>query len=401
MSMNSRTVARLFDSYSDAAAAVRDLEAAGFSHDDVSLVANRPEGTDDATTTTTTVAEGETGTAAGAGTGATLGTHPGRRRGPARRHRRPGDPGPRPDRRGGLAGGGPHRRGRRRGGGRPARRADPGRRRRGARPCLRRRRAPRRQPRHRAHRREPRGRGGGDHVAPQRRGRRQRAARSTAKAAGAATTRTPGRTPGAAPPPRPAPAWALVSPAWPGRCRAARPQAPAWDRARRTARPATRPARWRRGASTRSPAPTRAAPTRRTRPARPRAAASAPARRTARRATRRAPWRRAASTRPPAPTPAAPIPENETRSTTRAPASGSSAPDGTPGNPPGTMASRGLDQAAGTNTSGAYPENETRSTTGSGAGLQRAGRHAGQPAGHDGVARPRRGRGHQCERCPS
>ncbi|MBB5692920.1 general stress protein [Muricoccus pecuniae] len=36
-----------------------------------------------------------------------------------------------------------------------------------------------------------------------------------------------------------------------------------------------------------------------------------------------------------------------------------STPDGTPGNPPGTMASRGVDQALGTNTSGAYPGNET------------------------------------------
>ena len=32
-----------------------------------------------------------------------------------------------------------------------------------------------------------------------------------------------------------------------------------------------------------------------------------------------------------------------------------SAPDGTPGNPPGTMASRAIDRAAGTNISGAYP----------------------------------------------
>ena len=31
------------------------------------------------------------------------------------------------------------------------------------------------------------------------------------------------------------------------------------------------------------------------------------------------------------------------------------APDGTPGNPPGTAATRALDRAAGTNTSGAYP----------------------------------------------
>ena len=30
-------------------------------------------------------------------------------------------------------------------------------------------------------------------------------------------------------------------------------------------------------------------------------------------------------------------------------------PDGTPGNPPGTVASRAFDRAAGTDTSGAYP----------------------------------------------
>lgn len=53
-------------------------------------------------------------------------------------------------------------------------------------------------------------------------------------------------------------------------------------------------------------------------------------------------------------------------------------PDGTPGNPPGTMASRGLDKVAGTNVSGAHPENEgsradttvypkTGSSTGTGA----------------------------------
>ena len=73
MSMSTRTVARLFDNYSDAAAAVRDLEAAGFSHDDVSLVANRPEG-DGSATAAGTDADGETGAGTGAGTGATLGT---------------------------------------------------------------------------------------------------------------------------------------------------------------------------------------------------------------------------------------------------------------------------------------------------------------------------------------
>ena len=51
-------------------------------------------------------------------------------------------------------------------------------------------------------------------------------------------------------------------------------------------------------------------------------------------------------------------PENETALDDRARGLGSSAPDGTPGNPPGTMASRGLDEVAGTNVSGAHPENE-------------------------------------------
>jgi len=35
-------------------------------------------------------------------------------------------------------------------------------------------------------------------------------------------------------------------------------------------------------------------------------------------------------------------------------------PDGTPGNPPGTELSRGIDQVAGTNISGAHPENERK-----------------------------------------
>ncbi|WP_236020480.1 hypothetical protein [Sabulicella rubraurantiaca] len=35
----------------------------------------------------------------------------------------------------------------------------------------------------------------------------------------------------------------------------------------------------------------------------------------------------------------------------------SARPDGTPGNPPGTAATRALDRAAGTNTSGAFPQN--------------------------------------------
>jgi hypothetical protein len=40
----SKTITRLFDNYSDGAAAVRDLEAIGISHDDVSIVANNARG---------------------------------------------------------------------------------------------------------------------------------------------------------------------------------------------------------------------------------------------------------------------------------------------------------------------------------------------------------------------
>ncbi|MES2711707.1 MAG: hypothetical protein V4653_09010 [Pseudomonadota bacterium] len=43
-----------------------------------------------------------------------------------------------------------------------------------------------------------------------------------------------------------------------------------------------------------------------------------------------------------------------------APTTGLGQPDGTPGNPRGTMASRAVDDVAGTNISGARPENETR-----------------------------------------
>src|ERR687893_3174843 len=69
--MATRTIARMFDSYADASAAVRELEAAGFSHDDVSLIANRG---DDATDGTTTTTEAESDAGSGAGTGATIGT---------------------------------------------------------------------------------------------------------------------------------------------------------------------------------------------------------------------------------------------------------------------------------------------------------------------------------------
>jgi hypothetical protein len=68
--MAKRTIARLFDSYSDATAAVRDLEAAGFNHDDISLMAR---GNETGTTTDGTTAT-EADAATGGGTGATLGT---------------------------------------------------------------------------------------------------------------------------------------------------------------------------------------------------------------------------------------------------------------------------------------------------------------------------------------
>ncbi|WP_207802944.1 general stress protein [Roseicella frigidaeris] len=67
--MATRTIARLFDSYADASAAVSDLEAAGFERDDISLIANRgDEASADGTGTTSHE------TSSGAGTGATLGT---------------------------------------------------------------------------------------------------------------------------------------------------------------------------------------------------------------------------------------------------------------------------------------------------------------------------------------
>ena len=44
----SKTITRLFDDYADATTAVRDLEALGISHDDVSIVANNAHGQHDA-----------------------------------------------------------------------------------------------------------------------------------------------------------------------------------------------------------------------------------------------------------------------------------------------------------------------------------------------------------------
>lgn len=63
-----RTISRLFDSHSDARAAVTALEAAGFGHDAVSIVAN------DTTSQSEVVGDATDDTATGAGTGATLGT---------------------------------------------------------------------------------------------------------------------------------------------------------------------------------------------------------------------------------------------------------------------------------------------------------------------------------------
>jgi hypothetical protein len=45
----SKTITRLFDDHADATAAVRDLEAMGISHDDVSIVANNAHGHHDVT----------------------------------------------------------------------------------------------------------------------------------------------------------------------------------------------------------------------------------------------------------------------------------------------------------------------------------------------------------------
>ncbi|MDO9707157.1 hypothetical protein [Paracraurococcus lichenis] len=71
--MATRTIARLFDSYADASAAVRDLEAAGIARDDISLIASRGDaGTGTTATGADTTTEADSGT--GAGTGATIGT---------------------------------------------------------------------------------------------------------------------------------------------------------------------------------------------------------------------------------------------------------------------------------------------------------------------------------------
>jgi hypothetical protein len=68
--MAMRTIARLYDTYSDATAAVSALEAAGFKRDDISVVARDGSA---GTTTGEAVVDGDEA-ASGAGTGATIGT---------------------------------------------------------------------------------------------------------------------------------------------------------------------------------------------------------------------------------------------------------------------------------------------------------------------------------------
>ena len=70
--MAMRTIARLYDSYADATAAVNALEAAGFRHDDVSIVAN--EGSGNAGSVTGQTMGATTGTPAGAMSSDTMGT---------------------------------------------------------------------------------------------------------------------------------------------------------------------------------------------------------------------------------------------------------------------------------------------------------------------------------------
>ena len=68
-------ITRMFDSYSEATRAVTELEAAGISHGDISIVANNAD--NQATTTTGTDTASATDPAApatGAGTGASVGT---------------------------------------------------------------------------------------------------------------------------------------------------------------------------------------------------------------------------------------------------------------------------------------------------------------------------------------
>jgi hypothetical protein len=66
-----------------------------------------------------------------------------------------------------------------------------------------------------------------------------------------------------------------------------------------------------------------------------------------------------------------------------------SQPDGTPGNPPGTMASRGVDEALGTNISGAYPGNENGATHSGSANAATTGSQMSHRPDDDGRILPR------------
>jgi hypothetical protein len=66
--MSTRTIVRMFDDHAHARQAVQDLEAAGFSHDEVSIMAG------DRRTDATTDAANDTHADSGAGVGATIGT---------------------------------------------------------------------------------------------------------------------------------------------------------------------------------------------------------------------------------------------------------------------------------------------------------------------------------------
>ncbi len=72
-----RTVAHLYDTYETATRVVNELEAAGFSHDNVSIVANQGttgHGTTATTTSGTTDTTAPVEATTGAGTGASIGT---------------------------------------------------------------------------------------------------------------------------------------------------------------------------------------------------------------------------------------------------------------------------------------------------------------------------------------
>ena len=62
-----RTIAHLYDSYTSAQTVVTELENSGFSHDQVSIVANQGSSSTTATGADTTGTTGTTGTMTGTG----------------------------------------------------------------------------------------------------------------------------------------------------------------------------------------------------------------------------------------------------------------------------------------------------------------------------------------------